>query len=340
MEGINAWLVGGGLVVGAVFGVLVQRFRFCMVAATGNWLLVKDNRLVLAFLSVWIVAIGGTVYLEWSEWIEIDKSAYRNSQFDWLGVILGGVLFGIGATLAGGCATRTLVRSMEGSLHAWLALISFMVVAAITQFGYLEPVRLGLTAMTAVTLQTDAGLASVFSLSGILVATVVILGLLAFLVFLVQQGGMHGSMIIVGAIIGALVVFSWIVTGDLAQDEFDPRSPSAMTMSGPLARFGYMLTGRVPALSFAIAFVIGTAFASLLSALVTREFKIIPIQKGMAKFSLLGGALMGIGGILAYGCNIGQGLSGMSTLSIESLLATLSMFVGAVIGVKFWEKQS
>ena len=44
MEGINVWLVGGGLAVGAIFGLLVQRYRFCMVAATANYLLIKIGR--------------------------------------------------------------------------------------------------------------------------------------------------------------------------------------------------------------------------------------------------------------------------------------------------------
>ena len=126
-----------------------------------------------------------------------------------------------------------------------------------------------------------------------------------------------------------------------AQDEFDPRAPSAMTMVGPLARIGHaMLSGSLPTFSFAISFVIGTCVAGLVSALVTGDFKIVAVQKGMAKFAILGGALMGIGGVLAFGCNVGQGLSGMSTLSMESLLATCSMFAGVAIGVKWWDRQN
>ena len=62
MEGINAWLVGGGLAVGAIFGLLIQYQRFCMVAATGNLFLIGDKRQVLAFLAALIVAIAGTQF--------------------------------------------------------------------------------------------------------------------------------------------------------------------------------------------------------------------------------------------------------------------------------------
>jgi uncharacterized membrane protein YedE/YeeE len=341
MGGINSWLVGGGLLTGVIFGVLMQRFRFCMVAATANWVLIKDMRQVSAFLAVLLVAITGTQYLEISGWVDISQAAYRNSQLDWLGVILGGLLFGAGATMAGGCATRTVVKFAEGNIQSLIAVLSFMFLAAITQFGWLESTRLAMTHATAISLTTDAGLASILSVSPLLVLAVVALIIIAALVYLVrQQQGLY-SYLIVGAVIGGLVVFSWIVTGDLAQDEFFPTKPSAMTVSGPMARFGYLiLYQKVPAFSFAIAFVLGMAASSFVTALITREFKITIPSKGAAMYAAIGGGLMGIGGILGYGCNVGQGLSGTSTLSLESLLALVSMFAGTAITVKWWERRS
>ena len=341
MGEINIWLIGGGVLTGIIFGVLMQRFRFCMVAATANWMLINDLRQVVVFVTVLLVAIAGTQYLEITGWIDISQAAYRNSQLDWWGVILGGLLFGIGGTLAGGCATRTVVRFAEGNIQSLIALFSFMFFAAITQFGWLESARLSMTDATSINLKTDAGIASILSMSPVIVASMVVLGLLAFLIYSIRKQSVNWSWIIAGVVIGGLVVFSWIVTGDLAQDEFDPRKPSAMTVSGPMARFGYLiLYQKVPALSFAISFVLAMAVTAFITSLVTREFRITPVAKGMAKFAVLGGALMGIGGILAYGCNVGQGLSGISTLSLESLLATISMFVGAAITVKWWERRS
>lgn len=341
MGEINNWLVGGGVITGVIFGVLMQRFRFCMVAATANWILINDMRQVATFITVLIVAIAGTQYLEISGWVDISHAAYRNAQLDWWGVILGGLLFGIGATLAGGCATRTVIRFAEGNIQSLIAMFSFMFFAAFTQFGFLESTRLKMTAATSINLATDAGLASILGVSPTIIAAIVILGMLAFLVYSVRKGAVSWTWLLAGVVIGGLVVFSWIVTGDLAQDEFDPRKPSAMTVSGPMARFGYLiLSQKVPALSFAITFVLAMAVAAFVSALVMREFKITPVPKGMVKFAVLGGALMGVGGILAYGCNVGQGLSGTSTLSLESLLATISMFAGAALTTKWWERRS
>lgn len=340
MEELNVWLIGGGLAVGAVLGVLIQRFRFCMVAGTSNIMLMQDYRQAFMFVTAWIAAISGTYYLEANDIVAIGDSSYRNSLLDWFGAIFGGVIFGVGAALAGGCAGRTLIKTMEGSLHALLALLSFCIVGAVTQFGFLESARLGLTGATAVELKTDAGLAAILSLPGWLPVLVVLLLMVAFLFYSWRRGGSL-PLLITGVIVGGLVVASWYITGVLAQDDFDPVKPSAITMSGPMARFGYIIiSGRIPELSFTIAFVLGTAAAGFLSAVVTGQFKITPVTRGMALYALIGGSLMGVGGVIAYGCNIGQGLSGVSTLSLESLLAVAGMLVGTVLGVKWWELRS
>lgn len=340
MSEFNVWLVGGGLVIGAIFAIMVQRFRFCLVAGASNLILIKDYRQIMAFASALLVAITGTQLLELFDIVAIAETSYRNTTLDWFGAAFGGFVFGVGATFAGGCAVRTLVKTMEGSLHALLALLTFAVVAAITQFGMLEPARLELTHITAIMLASDAGIGSVMSISPWIVLAVVDIALVLFLV----NGWKRcpdKTMLIVGGIIGLLVVASWIITGLLAQDEFNPSKPSAMILSGPLARFGYFLiSGNVPVLSFAIAFAIGLAVAAFLLALSSGQFKVRAPAKGMAKMAIIGGALMGVGAILAYGCNVGQGLSGISTLSVESLIAVVSMVAGISAVTKWMESRS
>lgn len=330
------WLIGGGLAVGLVFGVLAQRFHFCMVAGVSNWLLVKDRRQILAFAAVLLVGIGGTQLLELTQTVAIETASYRKSQFDWLGIILGGIMFGVGASLAGGCAVRTLVKTAEGKLHSLLALLAFMVFAGITQYEFLMPLRIKLTNATAFNLDSDAGLASVLHISPWIILVLVVLALAYYLYRF--RGEMDRKMVMAAAGIGLLVVASWYITGVLAQDPFEgPSKPSGITVSGPMARIGDMLiTGAVPDFSFVIAFVIGVFVASLASALVSGEFKITPIAKGMWLYAVLGGVLMGIGAILAYGCNVGQGLTGISTLSISSILAFACMGLGTWLGLKWW----
>jgi uncharacterized membrane protein YedE/YeeE len=340
MNEINLWLVGGGFAVGAVFAVVLQRFRFCMVAGVSNLILMRDYRQAEAFAVALLVAIVGTGVMEIMEIVAIADSSYRNSTLDWLGAGAGGFLFGAGATLAGGCVARTLVRSTEGSVHSILALLMFALVAAITQFGFLEPARLWLTTNTAIVLSTDAGLATVLSLSPWLVLAVVAAGLLLF-IYRGWQRSPDLTMIIVGIVVGSLVVFSWYDTGVLAQDEFNPAKPSGMTMSGPLARFGYIIiSGSIPTLSFSISFILGAALVSFLLALFTHQFRLTAPKPGMTKWALLGGGLMGVGSIMAYGCNIGQGLTGISTLSLESIIAVAGIVIGIGVVTRWMETRA
>ncbi len=340
MNEFNSWLVGGGLVAGAVFAFMLQRFRFCLVAAISNLILIKDYRQALAFAAALLVAISGTQLLEILEVVAIADSSYRNSTLDWFGAVFGGFIFGIGATLAGGCAARTLVKTMEGSIHSLIALFAFILIASISQFGLLEPIRIQLTGYTAIELITDAGIASILSLPQWLVLLIVAASLL-LIIYKSWQNCRDKTMLTVGLIIGALVVFSWYVTGSLAQDDFNPVKPSAMSLSGPLARIGYFfVTAQKPVLSFALSFVLATAVMSFLLALLSGQFKITTPARGMVKLALLGGSLMGLGAIMAYGCNIGQGLSGISTLSMESLLAITSMVMGVSVVTRWMEKYS
>jgi len=339
MEDLNLWLVGGGLAVGVIFGLLVQYHRFCMVAATGNFLLIKDNRQLLAFIAALVVAISGTQFLEFTDTVAIADSSYRNSQLDWFGASLGGLIFGIGGVMAGGCATRTLVKSAEGSLNSIIALLFFMLLAASAQFSFLETARLDLTNSTAIDLTGDASIAALLGVPQWLPA-IVLVGLM--IAYLYKNWNPDAkSMVAAGLIIGALVVCGWYITGVLAQDEFDPSKPSGMTVSGPLARFGYILiAAKFPVLSFSISFVIGIFVTAFVFSLATGRFKLEVPKAGGAKFAVVGGSLMGVGAIMAYGCNVGQGLTGISTLSFESILAFSGMFIGTAASVKWLELKS
>ncbi|MDH5786480.1 MAG: YeeE/YedE family protein [Chromatiales bacterium] len=337
MSELNLWLIGGGAAVGALFAVAVQRFRFCLIAAVGNFVLIRDTRQVMTLASALLVAIGGTQLLEIFEVVDIAQASYRDATLDWLGAALGGLIFGVGATLAGGCAARTLVSTMEGSVHALIVLLTFALVAALVQFGFLEPYRVALTGATAITLQGDAGVATLLALSPWWVLLAVMAALSGFILYCWRRSPNPG-LLLVGVMVGLLVVASWYLTGVVAQDEFMPTRPSAMTMSGPLSRAGYFLiSGQLAEPSFAIAFAVSMAVASLLLAVATRQFRITLPAKGMVKIAVAGGALMGLGAIMAYGCNVGQGMSGLSTLSLESMIAVVGIVSGIAATTRWME---
>lgn len=334
-------LVGGGLVTGLAFGAIVQRQRFCMVAAIGNLVLMRDWRQAHAFLAALAVAIAGTQWLEAGMLVPVAESAYRQPRFDWLGAAAGGLIFGFGAVLAGGCAARLLVRSAEGSVGAWIALLAFALTAAVVQFGALAGAHEKLVSLSAVPLDGgDASLAALTHIPPAIAGAIAAAVCLAALIML-GRGAHDRRPIAGGALIGALVCLAWWITGNLARDEFTRPAPSALNISGPLARLAYTpVSADDFAVSFGMAFVFGTVAGALGSAFLggTLRWQLPPAR--FLPWQLAGGVMMGLGATLAGGCNIGQGLSGVSTLAIGSFAAAGTIFAGAVLGVKWLERRT
>jgi len=332
-------LVAGGLTLGLIFGAVVQRSRLCMLAAVSNHALMGDRRQIDAYLVAVAVAILGTQAIESGGWVVIAESSYRSARIDWLGTSLGGLMFGFGTTLAGGCAARILVGAAEGSGGALLALLTFALAATATQFGALEPVRVW--ALSATAIDSPTGSSSLAALLGIppwaLAASVA--GACLWLVFVPTRGDRSLGLLAAGATVGALVVVGWWITGYLAQDEFSTVRPASLTFSGPVARASeYLMAGRGSGSGFEVSLAAGILGGAWLSSLLSRRYRWVPPEPGHVLHTLSGGTLMGMGAILAGGCNIGQGLSGMSTLSLGSLLAVMSIVLGMRLGIGWLER--
>lgn len=63
-EELNLWVIGGAAAIGLVFGAVVKRSRFCLVAAVSNFILMRDFRQLHAFLLALAVATLGAMVLE------------------------------------------------------------------------------------------------------------------------------------------------------------------------------------------------------------------------------------------------------------------------------------
>lgn len=376
-------LIVSGLSVGLFFGVLMRHYRICMVAAVSNMVLIRHHRYMVTIVAAALIAILGTQLLEITGTVPIATTNYRDGTLDWLGVIYGGLLFGIGAALAGGDAARTVVRAGEGNITGIVALVVFMLAGYMTQYGWLEPMRLWVTANTAITLEGgDAGIAPLLGISKWIPLLVICSILLAYLIAVWKQHG-EVKLLVVGMLLGAVVVPAWYLSGVVTVDEFAPDSkPASLTVVGALSRIGstVMMKGT-PEASIPIFFVIGLFAASLLHSLVTRHIPIVKFIVGVVipavvgyllldvtgavigyvvglivmhvvdkhrdpvdlnvrtmVTTIIGAALMGIGGTISYGCNIGQGISGLSTLSLESILAVIAIFFGVWLGIGLLSK--
>jgi uncharacterized membrane protein YedE/YeeE len=352
LEPADLWRVGGGALLGVVFGLLVQRSRFCMLAAVSNLVLMRDFRQIRAYIAAVAVAIAGAQLLEASGAVELAASSYRGARLDWAGALGGGssyrgarldwagalgggLIFGFGTALAGGCVGRTLVRAAEGNLGAWLVLLVCAVTAAAVVGGPLSPLRQWLFDTTAV--QLPGGSASLTEVLGLPPGLTIMLASLVVLVVIASAGHAtrSGALIAAGVTIGGLVVAGWWITGALAQDEFSftVARPVSLAFAGTLAQTVIATAGGGSYYAFGTVLLVGVLLGSAGSALLTRSFRWTMPQGTQLIRLLTGGSCMGTGAILAGGCNISLGLSGLSTCSVSAVLAVVAIFLGMRLGL-------
>ncbi|MCG6861784.1 MAG: YeeE/YedE family protein [Chromatiaceae bacterium] len=336
---INPWLAGGGLALGVAFGVIAQWSRFCVVAAVSNVALMRDFRQLSAYLAAVGIAVAGTFLLEWSQLVPIADTGFRRPALNWIGALGGGLIFGVGSMLAGGCASRTLIRSAEGNIGALLTLLTFALASMGTLFGVLGPLREWVLARAVTIPAGDASLSVILGWHAWALPVGISLGCLAVVLRLARSRDYLGALS-AGSLIGLLVVAGWWVTGVLAHDDFDPLPPSSLAVAGPLARSAAWLSvGWSTGTAFSLALIPGALLGALAAAVVAGEFHWIPPASDRVGAYLGGGALMGFGAAMAGGCNIGQGLTGLATLSATSLLAVAGIFAGMSLGL-FWVSRS
>jgi hypothetical protein len=365
---IATLVVAGGFLIAFFFGLVAAKSNFCTMGALsdivnmGHWGRMRTWMLALA------VAIVGTTLLAATEQVDLAKSVALRPSLPWLSLLLGGLLFGVGMTLAGGCANKNLVRVGGGSVRSLVVLVFLAIASYMTLKGlfgqwrarWLDPVRVDLGERGWADQGLDTLLARVSGLDAktalLVVAAVLALALLGF-VFKDRRFRANGAQILAGIALGVLIVAGWYVTGHLGYGEnpdtlenvffaTNSRTLESLSMVGPLAyslELLMMWTDASLHLTFGIASVVGVIAGSLAYALAARNFR----WEGFASVSdlrmqLFGAVLMGFGGVTALGCTVGQGLSGLSTLAVGSFIAVAGIVAGSVATLKWmlWRAES
>jgi uncharacterized membrane protein YedE/YeeE len=342
----------GGLVVGLVFGATAQRTNFCTMGGISDLALMGDGRRLRAWILATAIAIISTQALHFGGVIDIDKSIYLTPNLGWLGAILGGAMFGFGMTHAGGCGSKTLVRIGAGNLKSLVVAMVLGIVAYMTLRGVLALARLQIET-TNIDLKTRGlGNQNLGELAGAAIgipagparAAAATALALVLLIFCFKDAAFRRSTTNIAAclIIGLATAAGWLVTGVLAADEFNPVALASVTFVAPVGEsLQYLMTFTGSTINFGIAVVGGVIVGSFLMAAASGTFRIESFtDRNDLLRHLAGGMLMGAGGVMALGCTIGQGVTGMSTLSLGSVLAWLSILGGGYLGMKFLEEGS
>jgi len=314
-----------GLVLGAVYGVLAQRSRFCLRRSlVGEW-----NECLPA-LGVWAIAlalaIAGTQGAVAAGVISFDAHRFLSPDLPVVSVLVGGALFGAGMVLSGGCVSRLTVLAGAGNLRSALVLVVFAVVAYATMKGVLAPLRTTLGDLTV----DPGGRVALTALPG---GAVWAWGFALAAAVLALRSGALPRHLVMGAVIGLLVPLGWIGTGFVLLDDFDPVPLQSLGFTGPTADtlFWTMAATAISA-GFGTGLAAGVIAGSAVAAVSAGEFRWSSLEgpRQTGRY-MAGAALMGTGGVLAGGCTVGAGLSGVSTVSIAAILALTAMVVSARI---------
>lgn len=344
------WLAAGGFLLGALFGALVLKTNFCTMGALSDIANLGDWRRMRSWVLAIAVALAGAQALDALGIVSLARSMYLAPALNWSGNIVGGLMFGFGMVMAGGCASRNLARAGAGDLRALITLIVLGLSAYMTIGGILGPARSLLERATASTLPLptqslgDAVAALAGAAPGAVRLALATTLALAAAVWCLSNADFRRSRphVLAGIGIGLLVVAGWALTG-LAFDEFADRpvTPVSLTYVRPtgdaiewLARWT-----AAPIPGFGVASVLGALAGAAVTALASGRFHVATFSDAQDTLRNLGGAvLMGVGGVMALGCTVGQAITGLSTLAMGSILTFAAIVAGGVYGLRVLER--
>ncbi len=359
-QAIAHLVTGLAFALAFVFGAVANRVSFCTMGAITDALNFGDWRRMRMWLLAIAVAIAGSAALQAAGLIDLTKTLYTNPQVPWLSHLVGGAMFGFGMTLGSGCGSKTLIRAGAGNLKSLVVLTFLAIAAYMTLKGAfapwrangLDPVRLDLSALGAQT--SDLPALAMAAGVGAAVKTwlpMLVAAALALYVFADREFRTTRELIVGGLVVGAVIVAGWYVSGHLGYLAEDPQTLEerfVATNSGRMESFSFVApvayllellvlwTDQSRVLTFGIAGVLGMLAGSFAMAMLTRTFR----WEGFASVEdignhIAGAVLMGFGGVTALGCTIGQGLTGISTLALGSILTFAAIIGGCVLAVRY-----
>lgn len=316
-----------GLGIGAVIGAAAFVSNFCALGGVADILFAKDWRRMRAWMLAAGVALVGTHSLDSAGLIHIDR--ILAPYILWLPTILGGIAFGFGMALSGGCINRALVRIGAGSLKSLVIVLSAVVTAAVTAMGPLKPLNDALA--RAGNLDVMVAPAALHRMFGVVpswdteIVRWVFVAVMGggLIIFSLKDSWFRATRdhVIAGILIGLAIPAAWLATENTTHQ-------SAVNFAAPFAS------------AFALATMLGVPLGSFMAGALTRNLAFETFTaRGEIPRNIIGAALMGFGGTIALGCTFGQGLSGLSTLSVSAMITIAGIIFGCLWGIRYFEAE-
>jgi len=298
-----------------VMGAVVNKTNFCTMGAVSDMVNIGDSGRFRAWLLAIAVALLGVTLLEPLGMVNVDGSfpPYRGGELLWIENLLGGLMFGIGMTLASGCGNKCLIRIGGGNIKSIMVMLIIGVIAyfmvspfpgsdktlfSLLFYDWLRPLSVNLGA--------SQDLGALLGGKSADTARMVIGGGLGglLLLFVFKSADFRSSLdnILGGLVVGLAIVAAWYVTTTITieadgevlslgsyyeewemladSDEGKPEqgrplSPQSFTFINPMGQtLGYAGGGFSRGLlTFGVMAFLGVIAGSLLWSLLSRSFR-------------------------------------------------------------------
>ena len=327
------------LIIGLLFGAIAQKNQFCFSGSIKDYILTKSKRRISSVIMAMIVAIVATYTVSIYYEIDLLQTIYYKKNINYFSIILGSILFGIGMTIADGCSSRHLVKLAQGDTKSMITIPFIAIFAYASTKGILYHTLLKFTSNEYL-INISANIQNI-QLNIYMVIVVLSLLLLISVKKLKRIWYLKDGMFI-----GLLIAFSWCITGVIGEQSIQRDVIlSSITFVYPTAQslelFTYYNTSN---LSFGVSVVLGVVIGAFIMSKFNKKYSFgctsSFTDKHKVKNNMIGGAMMGIGGVMAIGCTVGQGLTGFSTLAFASMLSIVTILSAGYLTALYLNKKN
>lgn len=330
----------GGFFCGLAAGAAARYGQLCSMGAIEDALVGGNSRGLKAWGLALATAIIATQAAQLFGVFSPLESIYASTALDWPIALVGGILFGLGMALVGTCGFGLLVRLGGGDLRALVSAILLGIFAFAISSGALAPMRAYISGISIIEFESANHIFLPNLLQAAAGTTLAILVCGFIVCFLISSALSDGRLLrrprlMASAIVlGLAVTGGWVITG-MAYDSMSTAHVESLSFVAPVGRaILQLMSDQLRDTNFDIACVLGVMSGSLLVAIGREEFRWEAFDDAREmRRHILGAALMGLGGVLAKGCTIGQGLSAGSLLSLSSPIVVTGIFIGARLGL-------
>jgi uncharacterized membrane protein YedE/YeeE len=333
--GVLAALVG--LAGGMVLGLAARLGDFCTLGALESAVYGRDQkRLRLWGIVLGIAILGTQIGVFWGA-IDLSGTLYHALAWNPLGSILGGLIFGYGMAMAGNCGFGALVRFGGGDLRSLVVVVVMGIFGFVALSGPLAPLRVALFPQPEAT-GPQGILQDLTSLSGLpSMAVVLILGGGAIL-WALSHAPLRARPDMIGWGIAAGLAVVWCFAGTtwVQEASFGAVAVEGPSFTAPVGRtLIFLMTSTAGGITFSVGSVVGVLTGALLGSVLRGMFRWEACEDPRELGRQVGGAvLMGIGGVIAMGCSVGQGVTGFAALAWSGPVTLAAIGIGAVMGLR------